>query len=169
MKLSFHPLSVKHHLSTPPSLPSQDAPAGLLSLFIAPCKWRGQVSALCKIRGNWIQSHLLTSEQRNKRMRIKLQEVFFTSCKVLGSGGRHCPHWQKRARNVTKHADWSKAPPPVSPSQFQCCIKLLLQHLLSSSSKASNLSAVSSLSKLQGHSQHTLTTCWGPSALSSLL
>ena len=183
MKLNVYPPSVKHHLSAPPSLPSQDAPAGLLCLFIAACKWRGQVSALCEIRGNSLQSLLLRSEQRNKSMTIKVQEVFFKSscCHILGSGETLSTETKmetektfpltedKRARNVAKHADWSKAPPPVTHSQFRCCLKLLLQHLLSSSSKASNLSAGSSLSNSQGHSQHTLTTCWGPSVLSSLL
>lgn len=38
LKVSVHPLSVKHHLSTPPFLPSQDAPAALLFFLIALCK-----------------------------------------------------------------------------------------------------------------------------------
>ena len=58
LKVSFHPLSVKRHLSTPPFLPTQDAPAALIFFLIALCKWRVQVTAFCKITVNcqWLET-----------------------------------------------------------------------------------------------------------------
>ena len=97
--------------------------------------------------------------QSFKKMAIKVKDFLFRPWNTI-----HKKSFHLRLTIVANKTwvftedieDWIKAPPPVSHSQFQCCIKLLLQHLLSSSSKPSNLSAVSSLSKL--HTDNMLGT-----------